>query len=93
MSSQLPARVIVSPELAPLRPDLDWDDRTMVIGHVVKPESGRYLFAESGSDHIYYRDTGALRFWLWKNGYQKEAYTGELCPPADPDGVYVRSER
>ncbi len=67
MSKPLPEQVIVKPQLSPLNPACEWDDREMVTGHIIS--AGGYLFEQSGADSVFFAYSRHVRNWLDENGY------------------------
>lgn len=68
MARVMPEQVIVKPRLGELNPDCEWDDRDMVVGHLIS--SPGHIFKESGASSIFYERSERVRSWLEANGYQ-----------------------
>lgn len=83
---RLPLRVEVTPELGPLRPDQEWDDRDQVTGHTVKPEGGRMR------ESVFYATQAAtVRAWLEEHGYRRVRDLENKYMAEPIDGVYIRA--
>lgn len=64
---QYPSEILVKPHLELLNPDVEWDDRDMVTGHIVAATN--FIFPESGARHVFFGDSSRLKSWLSEHGY------------------------
>lgn len=90
MSKPLPEEIIVKPQLGPLNPQNEDDDRDMVTGHIISGPP-HYIFEASGSTSIFYEYPSGVRAWLSEHGYQhrSDLKNGYLATPG-LHGIYSR---
>ncbi len=91
MNKQLPERVLVKPAIqGRLRPELEWDDRDLVIGHLIAAPG--YIFEESGAESIFCDGRDKARAWLRDHGYSRLRDLDRMyLADRDFHGVYIRS--
>lgn len=90
----LPERVSIKPaiEQGGLRPELEWDDRDLVIGHLITAPG--YIFEENGAESSFCDERGKARAWLREHGYSRLRDLDSMyLADRDFHGIHIRAWR